>query len=91
MTVTACAVSQFPLVKTNARLAGLAAGPTVATVASALVAVTVAAPLAGDESSTTVYVAVPVSWTVSVLPLSLTPRVSSSVSVNVAPVTAPAP
>ena len=75
-TVTVCAVSQSEAV--NVRRAGLAV--TSVLVGSLTVTVTVAV---GSVSSTTVYVFVPPSLTVSERGVTVTPRVSLSVTVTV--------
>ena len=76
-TVTVCAVAQFEV--ENVRLAGFAE-TSVGAVGSLMVTVTASD---GSVSSTTVYVFVPPSSTVSDVGVTVTPRVSSSVTVTV--------
>ena len=76
-TVTVCAVAQFEV--ENLRFAGFAE-TSVLSVGSTMVTVTAAV---GRVSSTTVYVFVPPSSTVSDVGVTVTPAVSSSVTVTV--------
>ena len=78
LTVTVCGASQVDLV--NRTLARLAV-TSVLSVGSTMVTLTV--PLAGSEFSTTVYVPLPPSSTVSDVGVTVTPAVSSSVTVTI--------